>query len=243
MSSNTRLVTGKILKIDGSPWVNTRVIIRLTKGSYTSTSQFPPNTLEALTDSEGNLTSGNSPGVNLWCNTEGSIASRYEFLLPSDKILVDVPYGDGTPIDLAYLRAQSETSTPPEQVILDYIDDALSGTEQTSYVAAESVSASKVICLNSEGKAKQASIDDFTEINTVTGISKTAADPETSFHVAVVGIYKDINWNWNPGETLYLGLSGDIVSIPDLARSHIVKIGRAVRSSEIFLQIEVVKLT
>lgn len=125
-----RTVVGKIFKTSDIPWTNCRVVFRRLKGSYDSAKQYPPDSVIAFTDNQGNICRdalGTLPGVQLWVNESGELQTLYDCLLPnSDKFQFSLPVGDGSPIELSELRAGSNPVTTYPQTLLDYIDTAIS---------------------------------------------------------------------------------------------------------------------
>lgn len=106
--STTRTVTGTVKKPDGTAWVGASVKFVLTKGSYSTTTQFPVTTITKTTDSQGQFT------ATLWVTSEALKFTRYECTLPDgDTFKFDLTAGSS--IDLATLRAASGTApTPPD---------------------------------------------------------------------------------------------------------------------------------
>jgi hypothetical protein len=125
-----RTVVGKIFRTSDTPWTNCRVIFRRAKGNYDSAKQYPPDSVIAFTDSQGNICRdalGTLPGVQLWVNESGELLTLYECLLPnSDKFQFSIPVGDGSPIELSVLREGSNPVTSYPQTLLDYIDTSVS---------------------------------------------------------------------------------------------------------------------
>lgn len=134
-----RLVVGKVHKTNDTPWVNTAVIFRRQIGSYTSEVQYPPDALTFATDAFGNLvsvdSSGNaSLGCKLWVNEEGDKISNYECIVGKDRFSFSLPIGDGSPIQLSFLRAGSAPVESYPQSIIDYVDASIAvATGQSNY--------------------------------------------------------------------------------------------------------------
>lgn len=125
-----RTVIGKIFRTSDTPWTNCRVIFRRAEGNYDSAKQYPPDSVIAFTDSQGNICRdalGTLPGVQLWVNESGELQTLYDCLLPnSDKFQFSIPVGNGLPVELSELRAGSNPVTAYPQTLLAYIDEAIS---------------------------------------------------------------------------------------------------------------------
>lgn len=126
-----RLVVGIVSRTDGTPWRNAKVTFRRCQGTYTPTNQYPPDTIIAYTNQDGELYSvidnGNVlvSGVNLWCNAEGAGYTPYECQLPNDSFTFKLPIGNA-PISLSVLREGSSNSTQPQyESIIDYVDTSI----------------------------------------------------------------------------------------------------------------------
>jgi hypothetical protein len=117
-----RQITGKVYRTNDQPWINSPVIFRRSRGSYTSEIQYPPDTLPFSTNSLGELVN-----CRLWVNETGDRVSNYECFVGSDRFTFSIPVGDGSAIALSDLRAGSQPVEDYPQSILDYVDDAISG--------------------------------------------------------------------------------------------------------------------
>jgi hypothetical protein len=124
-----REVFGKVYKTSDTPWINTTVIFKRAKGSFTSEAQYPPDTIKFYTDNLGYLVNFDSQGLaipcRLWVNETGDKISNYQVFIGLDKFNVSVPVGDGSPISLSALRAGSQPTESYPQSILDYVDTAI----------------------------------------------------------------------------------------------------------------------
>jgi hypothetical protein len=118
LKMNIRTVSGKLLKIDNSPWANERVIFVLNKGSFTTDATYLPDRKIATTDSEGNFS------IDLWTNAEGAIASEYTCILPSLEEF-DFTIPAGSPVSIEFLRSLQTPSQPTPQTVLDFVEDYL----------------------------------------------------------------------------------------------------------------------
>ena len=99
-----RTVTGRISKIDGSPWA-TEIAFRLHPGSYDLDSLYPSSVKQITSGSDGLFS------VALWCNTEGLAIAQYECVIGRDRFLFDLPSGT-EPIDIGNLRFATNPIAP-----------------------------------------------------------------------------------------------------------------------------------
>lgn len=100
-----RIVTGRINKIDGTPW-QTEAIIRLFPGSWDAIAQYPQQKKKITTDVQGLFS------VELWCNEGGLSESRYEFAVGKEIFYFSLPTGTGA-IDIGELRDR-QAWIPPQ---------------------------------------------------------------------------------------------------------------------------------
>lgn len=103
-----RTVTGKVSRIDGSPWA-TEINFRLFPGSFDLISQYPSSIKRVTSGSDGLFS------VSLWCNAAGLGIAHYECQISRDRFTFDLPLGTD-PIDLGTLRLGSNPSSPPALV-------------------------------------------------------------------------------------------------------------------------------
>lgn len=118
MPPTVRTVTSTILKPNGDPWADGRVIFTLVPGSYIPGDQFPSKMLTVHTDDVGALS------VDLWCNEEGEENSVYDCQLPSgESFQFTLPASATNPVELTLLRAAGVTPAMPQYTsILEYIN-------------------------------------------------------------------------------------------------------------------------
>lgn len=127
----TRLVTGTILRTNGEPWVNGKVLFVRTCDSYTTDYQYPGDSITGFTNESGELRylQGDAVlnGVPLWVNEEGSIGSSYTCIFPNkrNRFAFTLPLGTA-PISLSELRAVGMTSNDPQYPTLaTYVDNQI----------------------------------------------------------------------------------------------------------------------
>lgn len=123
-----RQVIGKVYRTDDTPWTNTTVTFRRCTGSYTTTTQYPPDTLRFQTNSNGELVD-----CKLWVNETGDKISIYECNVGKDKFKFSLPTGNGSPIELSVLRAGSLPVDEYPQSIIDYIDNSVASVSSNKY--------------------------------------------------------------------------------------------------------------
>ncbi len=237
----TRKILGTLMRTSTEPWSNARVRIKLSKGSFDSDNQYPPDTYTVLTNSEGHLISTDSEGaevtgVFLESNDDWEIPVEYEIFLPGrDSFKFNLPYDTGLPIQLSVLRATSTTPTEGNTTILEYIDDRFESLNITVpvYVASEEISALKIVALDS---SKQLIIADTNtpSVFGIVGLIKSAVSVGESSEV-LTGVITDSNWSWTPGTNIYLGSAGAITQTYDLTNTYVVTLGVALTSDTINL--------
>jgi len=206
-----RVVFGEIKRTDGSVWVNATVFIRRLKGSFTSESQFPADSITTRTNNNGYLE------VELWCNEDGEISTNYEFITFGDRFNFSLSYGDGSPINLSVLRSTNGSINPPSQTILEYIDDQI--TQATENVIAGNnislisppysplvaLSALRVINL---GTLLYASCDNLNDANSHLGFSRNSVSQGESSSFLISGEISSNFWNWDITKPIFLGFNG-----------------------------------
>lgn len=191
----TRLVVGKVTRTDGTPWQNAKVTFRRCVGTYTPTSQFPPDTVIAHTNQNGDLYSVMGSvlvsGVYLWCNSEGASFTPYECSLPNDSFSFQLPSAS-YPITLSELREGSGgTNEPQYESILQYIDSRITGLQVGStqiysnqFIASTNLSALRVVNLKT---GNYASAFTNVDINGVFGITTSAIPQGSSGKLLIFG--------------------------------------------------------
>lgn len=111
----TRTVTGTIRHANGTPWTNAVVKFQLLRGSYTALDSYPADAVEATTNASGVFSTA------LWANSEGVAASAWLCSLPNNETFPFV-LGSGAPIDIAALRAATETATWNADTVATLVD-------------------------------------------------------------------------------------------------------------------------
>jgi hypothetical protein len=113
-----RQILGKIYETDDTPYKSGVIVFSRSVGSYTPTTQYPPDVHVCRTDTSGNLVD-----CFLWCNEEGDLVSNYTAKINGrDVFTLSVPLGDGSPVQISVLRAGSQPVETYPQSVIDYID-------------------------------------------------------------------------------------------------------------------------
>lgn len=125
-----RNIVGKVHKTTDIPWVNIPVIFQRVRGSYTADVIYPPDIHKCKVDNDGNIIN-----CQLWVNETGDQISTYTCIIGKDRFSFSIPPGDGSPIDIADLRAGSNPVETYPQTIIAYIDEktATAGTEALKF--------------------------------------------------------------------------------------------------------------
>lgn len=124
-----RKITGKIYKIDDTPWINAKGCIILKQSSYTPNVVYPESSIYYLTDIQGNVLSSEGTELYLWCNEESINASKYEWIMPDFRSwFFTVPVGD-TPLTISYLKDNLNTTPYEYNSIVSYVDERLDTLE------------------------------------------------------------------------------------------------------------------
>lgn len=125
-----RLVKGQVGRPNNTPWPKDSFVqIRLTKGSYTVTREFPkcgiPFPIDEVTGDYEAL---------LWASETGEIPTRYEAIYPNgERFEFVVPSGIGE-LQITALRQASQPVTPAQQnAIFAYIDQTIVQASQSAY--------------------------------------------------------------------------------------------------------------
>lgn len=129
----TRLVVGKIYKANGDSVKSSKVLFKLLNSSFTYESQIVKSEIIANVDDQGNLYTIDSdnnliPGVKLWSNENGEIASQYICYLPgNESFKFTLPDGNDS-IELSILRQAGITEIEPQyQTLATYVDNLVAG--------------------------------------------------------------------------------------------------------------------
>ena len=109
-----REITGQINRIDGKPWVGGEVLFNLEPSSYTSTEHVISQMVKGVVNPEGELKAADGESsLELWCNADGLIPSRYECTMPDGETFpFRLNAGEG-PISLEALRESGLSPAAP----------------------------------------------------------------------------------------------------------------------------------
>lgn len=113
-----RTVIGTVLRSDGSPWANAKVLFKLNKLSVDLTSDevFPPKQVSVVTDEDGLFS------IDLWVNQGGAISCRYDVTIGGGSASPIVLPAGGSSADLSDLIAAGDTSLATTDNIQTAID-------------------------------------------------------------------------------------------------------------------------
>lgn len=248
---STRLVVGIVSRTDNTPWRNAKVTFRRCKGTYTPTNQYPPDTIIAYTNQDGELYSvianGNVlvSGVYLWCNAKGASYTPYECQLPNDSFTFKLPVGD-TPITLSALREGSDDVNQPQyESIIDYvdtsIDKAITGLQLGStqiysneFIATTNLSALRIVNLVT---GTYASAFNQSDINGVFGITTKAVIIGEPSKLLLFGELFDNNFNLFVGN-VYLSNNGLLIQNLIGNELFILNIGNFINTKKMLINIQ-----
>ena len=105
-------------------------------------------------------------------------------------------------------------------------------------IASAALSGHQVIAADGNGQAAYASADDLADVLRVVGVSTHAAALGASILVETNDVLEHGAWAWTPGDVVFLGINGAIVSAvpPGAAFSQVV--GRALSATRILVGIQ-----
>jgi hypothetical protein len=229
-----RQILGKIYETDDTPFKSGVIVFSRSTGSYTPTTQYPPDVHVCRTDTNGNLVD-----CFLWCNEDGDLISNYTAKINGrDVFTLSVPLGDGSPIQLSVLRAGSQPTESYPQSIIDYIDDAVAGVIagesknlSIKIVANQDYSALRVINLESMAYADSSNI---ISANASLCFLKDSATANTQFTGITQGVIGDIFFSWQNNTILYLGNDGYLVDTVPNNAAFIRVVGYSIAPNGIF---------
>lgn len=229
-----RQILGKIYETDDTPFKNGVIVFSRSIGSYTPTTQYPPDVHVCRTDINGNLVD-----CFLWCNEDGDLISNYTAKINGrDVFTLSIPIGDGTPIQLSVLRAGSQPTESYPQSIIDYIDGAVAGVVagesknlSIKAMATQDYSALRVINLET---MMYADSSDIANLNAGLCFLKDSATANTQFTGITQGIVSDSFFSWQNNTILYLGNAGYLVDTVPNNAAFIRTMGNSIAPSGIF---------
>jgi hypothetical protein len=233
-----RQILGKIYETDDTPFKNGVIVFSRSIGSYTSTTQYPPDVHVCRTDTSGNLVD-----CFLWCNEDGDLISNYTAKINGkDVFTLSLPLGDGSPIQLSVLRAGSQPTQSYPQTIIDYIDTKVVGAIASptslntfTMAATRNISALKIIRLDNQEYASP-----LVGADALAGVCfvKTAANSGETFTGLLSGVVSDSFWNWDVNKALFLGVDGTVTQSVSTDWEFIKVVGSVVSPQQIFINFE-----
>lgn len=238
-----RQILGKIYETDDTPFKNGVIVFSRSIGSYTSTTQYPPDVHVCRTDTSGNLVD-----CFLWCNEDGDLISNYTAKINGrDVFNLSVPIGDGSPIELSALRAGSLPTTEYPESIIDYVDNKIEsltlGQIKTLFspdlIAINVLSALRIIDINTTTYADSNNINHASK---TLGFVANAVNQGAIFQAVTEGFVLDSNWDWNTNRPIFLGNNGFLTqSIPNDA-VFVQQIAKTINTQKIFIDFQEVIL-
>lgn len=105
-------------------------------------------------------------------------------------------------------------------------------------IAAENISALRVIARDENGEAVYADKDDLDSIRALAGVSRNAAGIGAQVQITTFGIWADNNWNWNMAidPALFLGANGAITQGPQAGLAT-VRVGLAISPTTMLVRL------
>jgi hypothetical protein len=232
-----RQIIGRVYGTDDLPIKKGTVIFSRTVGSYTSSTQYPPDSIAVKTDENGQLID-----CFLWVNEEGDRISTYTARVGIKECFnFSLPAGDGSPIELSALRAGSQPPQSYPQSIIDYIDDQISGVQAgattklfaPSRIATSNLSALRIINLST---GNYASVSNLNDAIAPLAFVENAVQSGQSFSPIVKGFHQDTSFNFQLNIPLFLGNDGYITQT--IGGVFIKQLGIPETSSKILIDIE-----
>ena len=101
--------------------------------------------------------------------------------------------------------------------------------------AATDILAYRLVTTDSNGLGIPADSNTASHVDQVVGISTQAAQVGGEFEIVDSGFVTNSGWNWSPGQPLFLGLDGEVVTTPTGVFS--LQIGYAKTATTIYLRI------
>jgi hypothetical protein len=217
-----RLVVGKVYKTTDAPWVNAKVLFRRTK-SYTISTQYPSDAIEAFTNSEGFLRYREGDlvldGVPLWCNEDGDLGSEYQCFLPNDRDGFRFVLPKGTsPIELsACIELGIVANNPTYPTLATYVDEqidaAIAGViagenkkvVSEPAIAGANLSALRLVDMTSK---QYASANNAGHLYAPIGFLLNSVAIGSEFSTVLFGTISDSSWNWSINSPVFLGNNG-----------------------------------
>ena len=227
-----RLLFGKVFRTDGvTPWTNCNISFKR-NCNYTDEYQLPSDVQRVKTDSNGEFV------TRLWCNIDGENESSYTCEIPGcTSFTFNLPFGDGTPLNISILRAGSSSpSDPKNETILEYIDEqivsvSLNNTKLFSEEkqATSNLSALKAIDLTTK------TYPVISDTPLYLGLVMNAVLQGSFFKALLEGEIYDSSWNWAPNTLVFLGNNGTLTQTLPQSNCLIVA-GKAIDTDRMYIK-------
>lgn len=109
----------------------------------------------------------------------------------------------------------------------------------TTMTAGEAIGAFQVVSVHVDGWAYKASATNAADASQTLGIAITSAvNPGDTLRIQQIGFLSNLGWNWpTPGQTLYLGPGGTVVTTVPAFPSFELTLGTTLSNTEIEVQV------
>jgi hypothetical protein len=109
----------------------------------------------------------------------------------------------------------------------------------TTMTAGETIGAFQAVAVHSDGLVYKASATNPADASQTIGIAITSAvNPGDTLRIQQVGFLSNLGWNWStPGQTLYLGPGGTVVTTVPAHPSFELTLGTTLSNTEVGVQI------
>jgi len=88
---------------------------------------------------------------------------------------------------------------------------------QDTLVAGTTVSATKVVIINVDGKISQADSSNLAHLNAVIGIASSSGDVDATLNVISSGVMSDPSWNWTSFSPIFFDPNGTLTQVQPLS--------------------------
>lgn len=106
----------------------------------------------------------------------------------------------------------------------------------STFITSESIESMKIICIDTNGKAKIASSDIISEAERIIGFSIENKNIDEEIQIQNFGLLKNENWNLDLNLPIMLDSNGNITQTPPTS-GFWIRLGEVVSSNEIFINI------
>lgn len=103
-------------------------------------------------------------------------------------------------------------------------------------MAAETINQFQAVAVHTDGLAYRADSSNLADSDRVIGIAATSATVGNSITVQQIGSMNNLGWSWTPGQSVYLGLTGALVTSPNIGLFEL-PMGTTISATELEVQI------